>query len=66
VTSQRPPAWIHRGCRIALLDHPDQRHCFEIRHRSGLSLGTCSSLDLARERIDEELPLLRQRLVAAA
>ncbi len=66
MTSQQPQAWIHRGCRIALLDQPEARHCFEIRHCSGLSLGTCSSLALARERIDEELPLLRQRLVAAA
>lgn len=63
---QQIPAWIHRGCRIALKAHPQQPHCFEIRHSSGLFLGTTASLDHARELIDQELPLLRQRLVAAA
>jgi len=66
VESQPSPAWIHRGCRIALMDQADHTRCYAIQHRSGLSLGTCTSLDHARQRIDQELPLLRQRLIAAA
>jgi len=48
------------------MDQADHTRCYSIQHRSGLSLGTCTSLDHARERIDQELPLLRQRLIAAA
>jgi hypothetical protein len=45
---------------------PNQRDAYLIRHRSGVLLGSVPSLEEARHLIDEQIPLLRQRLAACA
>jgi hypothetical protein len=39
---------------------------YELCHASGLPMGEANSLDEARQRIDEEIVLLRQRLAAGS
>ena len=61
-----PPCWSHRGCSIQLLGHPGEGGAFRVRHASGAALGQVRSLPEARQLIDDQILLLRQRLVAAA
>jgi len=51
---------------VSLVGHPNQRDAYLIRHRSGVLLGSAPNLDAARCLIDEQIPLLRQRLAASA
>lgn len=60
------PSWLHRGCSVSLVGRPNHRDAYLIRHRSGVLLGSAPSLDAARRLIDEQIPLLRQRLAASA
>lgn len=60
------PCWLHRGCSVSLVGRPNQRDAYLIRHRSGVLLGSVPSLEDARHLIDEQIPLLRQRLAACA
>lgn len=57
--------WRHRGCIVGLdadsLHRPDS---YAVRHASGLPMGRVSSLREARQLIDEEILLVRQRLAA--
>lgn len=65
----RAPAlasWSHRGCSVELAAEPSAVPLFRITHGSGVPLGQVSNLEEARELIDRELPLLRQRLAASA
>ena len=61
-----PPCWLHRGCRIQLIGYPRCEGAYLIQHSSGAVLGRTASLTAARLLIDEQIPLLRQRLAAAA
>lgn len=61
-----PPCWLHRGCRIKLIGYPRCEGAYLIEHNSGAVLGRSASLSAARLLIDEQIPLLRQRLAAAA
>ena len=61
-----PPCWNHRGCRIQLLGRPGEGGAFRVRHASGAPLGQVRSLSEARQLIDDQILLLRQRLIAAA
>jgi hypothetical protein len=65
-TLRSAPCWLHRGCSVSLVGHPNQRDAYLIRHRSGVLLGSAPNLDAARCLIDEQIPLLRQRLAASA
>lgn len=60
------PCWTHRGCRVRLVGHPLCEGAYEIRHRSGVVVGSASSLSTARQWIDDHIVLLRQRLAASA
>jgi len=60
------PCWTHRGCRVLLLGHPRCEDAYLIRHSSGAVLGRVGSLAAARQLIDEQITLLRQRLAASA
>jgi hypothetical protein len=60
------PCWLHRGCRIQLIGYPRCEGAYLIQHCSGAVLGRTASLMAARLLIDEQIPLLRQRLAAAA
>jgi len=60
------PCWLHRGCRIQLIGYPRCDGAYLIQHCSGVVLGRTASLTAARLLIDEQIPLLRQRLAAAA
>jgi hypothetical protein len=61
------PEWIHRGCRIRLCGPHGTAAAYRIHHgRSGLPLGTTTSLEEARRLIDERIVLVRQRLAATA
>lgn len=60
------PCWLHRGCRIQLIGYPRCEGAYLIQHCSGAVLGRSASLAAARQLIDEQIPLLRQRLAAAA
>ena len=57
-------AWCHRGCRVALEGPAGSRCRFRITHPSGLCLGEATSLGEARGLIDDQITLVRQRLVA--
>ncbi|MFQ6537128.1 MULTISPECIES: hypothetical protein [Aphanothece] len=59
-------SWRHRGCSVDLCADAGRVAPFRITHPSGLSLGEVANLREARDLIDEELPLLRQRLAASA
>jgi hypothetical protein len=61
-----PPCWSHRGCSIALVGHPGAGGAYRVRHASGALLGEVPTLQEARQLIDEQILLLRQRLVSAA
>jgi hypothetical protein len=63
-SSAPAPAWIHRDCRVRLVGTPHGGAAYEIRHRSGVSLGMAESLPGARELIDAHIVLVRQRLMA--
>lgn len=57
--------WRHRGCIVGL----DPSRCnglrvYAVRHCSGLPMGEASSLKEARQLIDAEVLLVRQRLAA--
>lgn len=59
--------WRHRGCIVGL--HPGQSQgwrVYAVRHASGLPMGQANSLREARQLIDEEIVLVRQRLAAAS
>jgi hypothetical protein len=59
--------WRHRGCIVGL--DPGKSHglrVYAVRHASGLPMGQASSLREARQLIDEEIVLVRQRLAAAS
>jgi len=60
------PCWTHRGCQVQLVGHPRCDGAYLIRHSSGVCLGHACSLTAARELIDQQIPLLRQRLAATA
>lgn len=53
--------WRHRGCIVRW-----HMGLYELCHASGLPMGEANSLDEARQRIDEEIVLLRQRLAAGS
>jgi hypothetical protein len=57
--------WRHRGCFVGLEPgrSPDPR-AYAVRHASGLPMGRARSLQEARQLIDEESLLVRQRLAA--
>lgn len=61
-----PPRWNHRGCMIELLGLPGEGDAYRVRHASGAPLGAVRTLQEARQLIDEQIILLRQRLVSAA
>ena len=61
-----PPCWCHRGCRIQLLGSPLTAGSYLVRHSSGAVLGRVDSLPEARDLIDGQIVLLRQRLAALA
>lgn len=61
-----PPCWLHRGCRIQLIGHPRCDGAYLIQHNSGAVIGRAASLNGARQLIDEQIHLLRQRLAASA
>ena len=61
-----PPCWLHRGCRIQLVGYPRCEGAYLIRHCSGAELGRAESLNAARQLIDDQIQLLRQRLAASA
>jgi hypothetical protein len=57
--------WRHRGCIVGL--DPGKANglrIYAVRHASGLPMGRASSLQEARQLIDEEVLLVRQRLAA--
>lgn len=58
--------WRHRGCFVGLEPgrSPDRR-AYAVRHASGLPMGRARSLQDARQLIDENILLVRQRLAAA-
>ncbi len=64
VADPGPAAWRHRGCRVALETSSGSGCRFRITHPSGLCLGEVSSLGEARGLIDDQITLVRQRLVA--
>jgi hypothetical protein len=49
-----------------LIGYPRCEGAYLIQHCSGAVLGRTASLTAARLLIDEQIPLLRQRLAAAA
>lgn len=58
--------WRHRGCIVGL--NPDRANglrVYAVRHASGLPMGQASSLEEARQLIDEGIVLVRQRLAAS-
>ena len=61
-----PPCWLHRGCRIQLLGYPRCEGAYLIQHSSGAELGRAATLSGARQLIDDQIQLLRQRLAASA
>lgn len=65
-----PPSygeWRHRGCIVGLdMGREDLLRPYAVRHASGLPMGRASSLREARQLIDRELVLVRQRLAAAS
>lgn len=61
-----PPCWLHRGCRIQLIGYPRCDGAYLIQHSSGAVVGRAASLGGARQLIDEQIQLLRQRLAASA
>lgn len=59
--------WRHRGCVVGWV--PGRclgSRTYAVRHASGLPMGRAGSLEEARQLIDEEVLLVRQRLAAAA
>ncbi|MEB3334746.1 MAG: hypothetical protein VKP70_07150 [Cyanobacteriota bacterium] len=59
--------WRHRGCIVGLDPGRSKGPSpYAVRHASGLPMGRASSLKEARQLIDEEIALVRQRLAAAA
>ena len=58
------PYWTHRDCQVRLVGHPLCESAYEIRHSSGVSLGSAGSLTAARDLIDAHIVLIRQRLAA--
>jgi hypothetical protein len=61
-----PPQWTHRGCQVQLVGGLHQDDAFLIHHCSGEWMGTAASLEAARQLIDDQIVLVRQRLVASA
>lgn len=60
------PCWNHRGCCIQLLSGEARGVVYRVRHHSGTPMGQVGSLEEARQLIDEQILLIRQRLAAAA
>ena len=60
------PCWSHRGCSIQLVGSGGHGVRYRVHHHSGAPLGQVGSLPEARQLIDEQIVLIRQRLVAAA
>jgi hypothetical protein len=59
--------WRHRGCIVGLdAGRNNGWRVYAVRHASGLPMGRASSLREARQLIDEEILLVRQRLAASA
>jgi hypothetical protein len=59
--------WRHRGCIVGLdAGRSTGWRVYAIRHASGLPMGRAGSLREARQLIDEEILLVRQRLAASA
>jgi hypothetical protein len=61
-----PPFWTHRGCRILLVGGGAQGVHYRVQHQSGAPLGQVASLAEARQLIDGQIVLIRQRLAAMA
>jgi hypothetical protein len=57
--------WRHRGCIVGLDSgkSPGWR-IYAVRHASGLPMGEARSLGEARQLIDQDIVLVRQRLAA--
>lgn len=51
---------------IELLGLPGEGDAYRVRHASGAPLGAVRTLQEARQLIDEQIILFRQRLVSAA
>ncbi|MEY4354473.1 MAG: hypothetical protein RLZZ609_2714 [Cyanobacteriota bacterium] len=59
--------WRHRGCIVCWdMARPHRLGPFAVRHASGVPMGQASSLNEARQLIDERVMLVRQRLAAIA
>jgi hypothetical protein len=59
--------WRHRGCIVGLdAGRGPGWRVYAVRHASGLPMGRAGSLREARQLIDEEILLVRQRLAASA
>lgn len=57
--------WRHRGCIVRWDLGRSHRLCpYAVRHASGLPMGRVRSLREARQLIDAEILLVRQRLAA--
>lgn len=57
--------WRHRGCIVCWdMARPHRLGPFAVRHASGVPMGQASSLNEARQLIDERVLLVRQRLAA--
>ena len=59
--------WRHRGCIVGLdPGRGNGLRVYAVRHASGLPMGEATSLREARQLIDEEIVLVRQRLAASS
>jgi hypothetical protein len=58
--------WRHRGCSVRLISRCPAAEAYRIQHCSGMPMGSVASLEEARILIDDDIQLLRQRLVASA
>lgn len=59
--------WRHRGCIVGLdPGRANGLRIYAVRHASGLPMGEATSLREARQLIDEEIVLVRQRLAASS
>jgi hypothetical protein len=57
--------WRHRGCIVGLeAGRGSGWRVYAVRHASGLPMGRAASLGEARQLIDQEILLVRQRLAA--
>ncbi|MCP9774520.1 hypothetical protein KBY58_09155 [Cyanobium sp. HWJ4-Hawea] len=58
--------WTHHDCQVGFRASAPPHLRYVIRHRSGYPMGCAANLDEARELIDDQILLMRQRLAASA